>query len=252
MIHHASNLSNLPQFRHGFFEKSAPQKPSLNAATTDHETPEEIQSQREFMMHALTGQTVPLMLLKQIHSPTVHIVDSADQVLKEGDGLVTKEKNIALGILTADCGPILFADPENGVIGAAHAGWRGALAGVIESTVAKMETLGAERSRIIAALGPTIQPSHYEVGPEFEELLSHNATMFLRPSEKKAHFYFDLPLYIQTKIKEAHIENFEDLKLNTFTGNFFSRREALHKSQSVNYGGPCNLSAILIRHAPSK
>ena len=109
-----------------------------------------------------------------------------------------------------------------------------------------MENLGALRQNIIAALGPTIAQDSYEVGPEFEELLGTKAHQLLKPSEKKDHFYFDLPQFIMFKLSDSKIKNFEDLKVNTFTGNFFSRRGALHKSQHAQYKGLCNLSAIAI------
>lgn len=246
MIHHAFNLSKISNIHHGFFEKSSDTMTSLNCSFLDSELKDQVEQQRDYMMQRMSGKTLPLKTLKQIHSPTVHVVESADQTLEEGDGLVTNLTHVAIGILTADCGPILFADPENQVIGAAHAGWRGAMADIIETTISQMENLGANRGNIIAALGPTIAQDSYEVGPEFEELLGGKAHQFLRPSGKKDHFYFDLPQFIMFKLTDSKIRNFEDLKVNTFTGNFFSRREALHKSQHSQYKGLCNLSAIAI------
>ena len=246
MIHHASNLSKLSNISHGFFECSSAEMPSLNCAFVEAESRPQVENQRDFMMTKMADKSLPLKTLKQIHSPTVHIVESADQVLPEGDGLVTDIPNLAIGILTADCGPLLFSDPENKVIGAAHAGWRGAMSGVIESTISQMEKLGANRQNIIAALGPTIAQESYEVGPEFEDLLGSNSTPLLKPAEKEDHFYFDLPGYIMLQLTHSNIKNFENLKLNTYTKNFFSRRKALHKSQHSQFRGLCNLSAIAI------
>lgn len=246
MIHFAPNLSKHLNISHGFFECSSVEMPSLNCAFIEAEPRPQVEKQRAFMIEKMAGKTLPLKTLKQIHSPTVHIVESVDQILNEGDGLVTQIPNVAIGILTADCGPLLFADPENKVIGAAHVGWRGAMSGVIESTISQMEKLGANRQNIIAALGPTIAQSSYEVGPEFEDFLGPYCTQFLKPAEKEDHFYFDLPGYIMFQLTHSKIKNFEDLKLNTYSGNFFSRRKTLHKSQHSQTKGFCNLSAIAI------
>src|SRR3546814_1622778 len=113
--------------------------------------------------------------------------------------MVTRRAGVSLGILTADCGPVLFADAEAKVIGAAHAGWRGALTGVLEATVEAMETLGARRGRIVAALGPCIAQRSYEVGPEFPApflALSPDNAAFFAPSRRDAHHMFDLPGYV--------------------------------------------------------
>ena len=136
---------------------------------------------------------------------------------------------LAIGVSTADCGPLLFADAKRGVIGAAHAGWRGAFTGVIEATVAAMEKLGADRARIAAALGPTIRQPNYEVGPEFvERFLAADAAnaRFFAASERAGHAMFDLTGYIADRVQRAGIVNFEDLGLCTYAepDRFYSYR----------------------------
>ncbi|MEB3701875.1 Polyphenol oxidase family protein [Candidatus Bealeia paramacronuclearis] len=244
MIHTSPELLKFPDIQHGFFEQSATEMPSLNCAFVNSESAEQVHAQRQFMIKIMRGEETPLLTLKQIHSATVHIVESTSQILPEGDALVTRRKNIALGVLTADCGPVIFADPTNEVIGIAHAGWRGAMAGILGKTIKAMESLGAERDSLYAILGPTIQQSHYEVGSEFEELLGSDAHLFLKKSQKDGHFYFDLPHYIVMELEKLGVASPYNLALNTFTGNFFSRRKALQKSQHPLFKGLCNLSAI--------
>src|SRR5205807_4246047 len=120
------------------------------------------------------------------------------------DAIVTRTPGLAIGVTTADCGPILFADAEARVVGAAHAGWKGALTGVLEATVAAMEKLGAQRSRIWAALGPMIRQPNYEVGAEFVEQFkaTHAANdRFFAPASRPCHAMFDLPGYIRSRLE---------------------------------------------------
>ena len=122
------------------------------------------------------------------------------------DAIVTRTPKLAIGVSTADCGPLLFADAQAGVIGAAHAGWRGALTGVIEAAIAAMEKLGADRARIVAALGPTIRQPNYEVGPEFvARFLAADAdnARFFAPSQRAGHAMFDLSGYIADRMQRA-------------------------------------------------
>jgi len=154
--------------------------------------------------------------------------------------MVTQMRGLALAITTADCGPVLFADAQGGVIGAAHAGWRGAVTGVLEATVAAMEGLGAERGRIVAVLGPTISQTAYEVGPEFVERFAQEAPgheHFFRPSEKPGRSMFDLPGFIGARLKAAGICSFIDLGLCTYSDEeqFFSYRRATHRKEP-DYG----------------
>ncbi|MGO4666427.1 peptidoglycan editing factor PgeF [Bosea sp. 2RAB26] len=183
------------------------------------------------------------------HLVSVHQVHSADAALVTGpwlgekpkaDAMVTTAHGVALGVSTADCGPILFADSEAGVIGAAHSGWKGAFTGIVGVTVTAMEKLGARRERILAVLGPTISAKAYEVGPEFiERFKSENATYarFFHASEHPARAMFDLPAFIAFKAQEAGIGRFIDLGLCTYGDEqrFFSYRRTTHR-QEPDYG----------------
>lgn len=154
--------------------------------------------------------------------------------------MVTRVPGLALGIATADCGPILFADPESRVVGAAHAGWKGALTGVIANTVAAMEELGAERGRIVAVLGPTISQGAYEVGEDFVGRFQSEAPgsdRFFTGAERAGHAQFDLPGFILSRLHEAGIGEAAVLGLCTYAdeNRFYSYRRATHRSEA-DYG----------------
>ena len=176
----------------------------------------------------------------QVHSAEVLIVDAPLAERPKVDGMVTNKRGLALGILTADCGPVLFADMKAGVIGACHAGWKGALFGVTDSTVAAMVSIGATRKNIVAVLGPTISQSAYEVGPEFSKpFLEQDQThsKYFIPSVKTGHYMFDLPAYLIARMKANGIENVVDTRLCTYSNakQFFSYRRATHAHEK-DYG----------------
>ncbi|MGY8973095.1 MAG: peptidoglycan editing factor PgeF [Sphingomonadales bacterium] len=177
----------------------------------------------------------PLVRLKQVHSSAVFAVAHAAQALPEGDALVTDRPGLALGIVTADCAPVLLADPAAGVIGAAHAGWRGALGGVLENTVAAMVSLGAESANIVAAIGPTIAQASYEVEKGFRDAFEEEDTRFF-VSGRPGHCQFDLPAYVAHRLQAAGVGQVEDLGEDTYAqpGRFFSYRRATHRSQPTN------------------
>jgi purine-nucleoside/S-methyl-5'-thioadenosine phosphorylase / adenosine deaminase len=191
-----------------------------------------------------------LLTAYQIHSPNVVVAEAPwpQANRPRADAIVTRTPLLAVGVSTADCGPLLFADAEAGVVGAAHAGWRGALSGVIEATVAAMEELGAKRSRIAAALGPTIRQPNYEVGPEFvERFLAADPTnaRFFAPAERAGHAMFDLTGYIAERVERAGIGNFEDLGLCTYAEpeRFFSYRR-MSRLGEEDYGRHVNAIAL--------
>src|SRR5487761_2064290 len=158
----ASSLSKLARIRHGFFTRSGGVSQgvyaSLNGGVGSNDAPDKVAENRARMATALGVAPDRFLTPYQIHSPDVVVADQpwTHESRPRADAIVSRTPRLAIGVSTADCGPLLFADAEAGVIGAAHAGWRGALTGVIEATVAAMEKLGADRSRIAAALGPTI------------------------------------------------------------------------------------------------
>jgi YfiH family protein len=188
---------------------------------------------------------------------TVHQVHSAEVVYVErpwpqgerprADAMVTDRPNLLLGILTADCAPLLFADVEAGVIGAAHAGWRGALAGVTDSTIVAMEDLGAERERIRAAVGPCIGPASYEVDQGFRDGFVDddpaNERFFANGPADKPHF--DLPSYVEHRLRSAGIAEVDALRLDTYADvdRFYSYRRATHRGEA-DYGRQVSLIAL--------
>ena len=244
-----------PKLSHGFFTRGGGHSTgifaSLNCGLGSGDDADVVAMNRSVVERALGVADKHLVSAFQVHSPDVIVVDrpwGADARPK-ADGLVTRTKGIALGVLTADCGPVLFADAEAGVIGACHAGWKGALTGVTDSTIAAMEQQGALRDRIVAALGPTISRASYEVGPEFPApFLAQDAghSRYFTPSTKQGHFMFDLPRYILMRLKKADLKEAHDLALCTYSdeARFFSYRRATHRSEK-DYGRL--VSAIALR-----
>jgi len=160
------------------------------------------------------------------------------------DAIVTNRPGLAIGISTADCGPVLFADPEAHIVGAAHAGWRGALAGVTDATIAAMEQLGAARARIVAAIGPMIRQPNYEVGPDLRDrfVAADSANRrFFAPSDRDDHFMFDLAGYVASRLAAAGIGAIEDLGACTYAdpGRFYSYRRMTHRGEA-DYGRHIN------------
>ena len=184
--------------------------------------------------------------LRQVHSPDVlHITSAFDGNPPPGDAMVTDRPGLVLRIFTADCAPVLFADPEAGVIGAAHAGWRGALAGVIGNTVAAMEVLGARRAAIRAVIGPTIAQQSYEVDAGFHERFCQQDRGYERFFVPGApgHFQFDLPGFVAARITDAGVGAQGDLALDTYAdpAQFCSYRRATHRGEPT---GGRQISAI--------
>lgn len=186
-----------------------------------------------------------LVTVHQVHSAdAVEAGDWADDNRPPADALVTDRPGILLGILTADCAPILLADRDAGVIGAAHAGWRGAVAGVAASTVAAMEKLGARRDRIVAAVGPCIAQRNYEVDHAFAERLDPDHDRFFTdgPAGKP---HFDLLSFVVASLAAAGITRIEALGLDTYAAptRFFSYRRATHR-QEPDYGRQLSLIGL--------
>jgi purine-nucleoside/S-methyl-5'-thioadenosine phosphorylase / adenosine deaminase len=251
----ALTLSELAGICHGFFTRSGGVShgvyASLNGGVGSNDTPERVAENRARMAAALGVEPDRFITAYQIHSPDVVVADKPWTASERprADAIVTRTPRLAIGVSTADCGPLLFADSEARVIGAAHAGWRGALTGVIEATIATMEKLGAERSRIAAALGPTISRANYEVGPEFvERFLAADGTnaRFFAPSEQAGHAMFDLPGYIAERVQRAGVVNFEDLGLCNYAEpeRFFSYRRTTKRNEP-DYGRHINAIALM-------
>jgi YfiH family protein len=223
---------------------------SLNGGVGSNDRPENVAENRARMAAILGVSPARLLTAYQIHSPDVVVAEEpwTRDTRPRADAIVTRMPRLAIGVSTADCGPLLLADGDARVIGAAHAGWRGALTGVIEATIAAMERLGADRKTMAAALGPTIRQPNYEVGPEFvERFFSADAgnARFFAASQKREHALFDLAGYIGARVRRAGIAQFEDLGLCTYAEpeRFFSYRRTTHNGEP-DYGRHINAIAL--------
>lgn len=252
------NGSSAGKIQHGFFGRQGGVSKgiysNLNCGVGSNDDPKSVQENRARVAGKLSVELKNLITLWQVHSSDCLIIDKpvgqGDERPK-ADALVTDKAGLALGVLTADCGPILFAGEKpdgSPVIGAAHAGWGGALKGVLESTVERMQELGAELDTIRATVGPCIGPKSYEVSVGFETpFLERNPEdeHFFREAQKSGHLMFDLPGYIASRLAQA------GLKQVTITGDdtfaepelFFSYRRSTHRKEA-DYGR--QISAIVI------
>ena len=237
---------NIKGLTHGFFTRqggvSTGLYGSLNGGLGSDDKSENVHENRRRMAETLGASPEHFLSLYQIHSADVVTVTTPWPVQDrpKADAMVTRLEGVTLAIATADCGPVLFADREAGVIGAAHAGWKGAFTGVLEATLDAMEKLGAKREHITAVLGPTISQKAYEVGPEFKAQflaadIDHAA--FFSPGEQIGKSLFDLPAFITHRMKEAGVGTFIDLALCTYSDEtrFFSYRRTTHRAEK-DYG----------------
>jgi polyphenol oxidase len=231
---------------HGFFGRQGGYSSgifeSLNVGLGSGDDRATVVKNRQVVATALGGHEAQLVTAYQVHSADAVVV--TEPWSHEGrpmvDGMVTNIPGIILGTLTADCGPVLFADAGAGVIGAAHAGWKGALTGVTDATVLKMETLGAMRANIVAVLGPTISKAAYEVGPEFIlnfVAQSDSNQSYFTDSIKSGHYMFDLPGYLTDRMQAFGIGTVINSDLCTYSrnGDYFSYRRTTHAKEK-DYG----------------
>ncbi len=254
MMLQARSLAALPGVRHAFFTRdggvSSGVYASLNAGLGSNDDPRNVAENRARMAAALGVAPHRLLTAYQVHSPDVVVAEEPwpNDRRPRADAIVTRVPELAIGVSTADCGPVLFADGAARIVGAAHAGWRGALAGVTDAAIAAMERLGAERSRIVAALGPMIRRPSYEVGPDlvtrFLAADPMNKRFFL-PSARAGHSMFDLAGYITDRLGRAGIAGVEDLGVCTYADadRFFSFRRKTHRGEA-DYGRHVNGIAI--------
>ena len=238
---------------HGFFGReggvSSGLYESLNCGPGSSDDPKAVMENRRLVAATLAPdvQGARLISLSQIHSAVVHTLPAWEE-RPEGDAMVTATPGLALGILTADCAPVLLADPKARVIGAAHAGWKGALAGVLEAALEAMEKLGASRDRIDAAIGPCISQDNYEVGDDFRaRFLEQGAKhrRFFVPSDREGHHRFDLPGFAAYRLTAAGVGSVERLGICTYPpeNGFFSFRRTTH-AKEPDYGR--QISAIVL------
>ncbi|HLI22720.1 MAG TPA: peptidoglycan editing factor PgeF [Stellaceae bacterium] len=249
-----SGLLAAPPLRHAFFTREGGVSQgvfaSLNCSLSSGDDLDKVAENRRRAMAELGLGADALATVHQVHSPDVVLVDAPFPAgaRPKADAMVTKRKGLALGILTADCAPVLFADERAGIVAAAHAGWRGAVTGVLEATVAAMLKEGASLNRIIAAIGPCIGFNSYEVGPEFPApILAQDAgyTRFFRAAPRPRHHLFDLPGYCRARLEAAGVKHIDWIGGDTARDDqrFFSWRRT-YLAQEKQFGH--QLSAICL------
>ncbi|MBR0693781.1 peptidoglycan editing factor PgeF [Bradyrhizobium lablabi] len=238
-------LSAIPGLRHAFFSReggvSEGVYAGLNGGLGSNDDPAKVAENRRRMAEQLGVPLGHLLSVHQIHSPDVVVATAPwdGGPRPKADALVTATEGLALSVTAADCGPILLVDPNARVIGAAHAGWKGALTGVLESTIDAMEKLGADRGGIVAAIGPLIRQESYEVGSEFVERFieadAENGVFFI-PGERRGHAMFDLAGFIRMRLENAGVLMIDDLGIDTYSDErFYSYRRSVHRKEA-DYG----------------
>lgn len=248
----SDDVSALPGISHGFFTRAGGVSEGLyaglNAGLGSNDNRAHVVENRRRIAHYLNVDEDRIASPYQVHSALAVTTDAPwTDNRPQVDGVATATPGLALGIVTADCGPVLFADPKNRVIGACHAGWKGALGNVMEATIAQMETLGAKRSSITAILGPSISQPNYEVGPNFPQpFLEQDAahTRYFIRSQKPDHHMFDLSRYIVDGLDKAGVAVSGMVDICTYgREDFFSYRRTTHRGEP-DYGR--QLSAIAL------
>jgi YfiH family protein len=238
-------LSAIPGLRHAFFTReggvSGGIYASLNGGIGSSDDPANVTENRRRMAEQMGVAPERFLSVYQIHSPDAVAATGPWQGAERprADAIVTATEGLAIGVTAADCGPILLVDPNARVIGAAHAGWKGALTGIVESTVAAMEQLGAERGGIVAAIGPLIRQHSYEVGGEFVERFIEadaESALFFIPSSRENHAMFDLAGFIRMRLENAGVLMIDDIGLDTYSDQrFYSYRRSVHRAEP-DYG----------------
>jgi len=238
-------LAAIPGLRHAFFTREGGVSDGiyagLNGGLGSNDDPASVRENRARMALLLGVAPENLINAHQVHSPDAIVATGPWQSTErpKADAIVTASKGLAIGITAADCGPVLFVDPGARVIGAAHAGWKGALTGILESTIETMEKLGADRGRMMVAIGPMIRQQSYEVGSEFvERFLDASADYgaFFQPSYRNGHAMFDLAGLIRLRLERAGVLLVDDLGVDTYSDQrFYSYRRSVHRKEQ-DYG----------------
>ena len=245
MTYGSSLLSAIPGLRHAFFTREGGVSDGiyagLNGGVGSNDDPAHVRENRRRMADQMGVAPEHFLSVHQIHSPDVVVATGPwpSEARPRADAIVTCTEGIAIGVTTADCGPILFADPAARVIGAAHAGWKGALTGVLESTIEAMVKLGADRGSMVVAIGPLIRQNSYEVGSEFVERFlaaeAGNAAFFI-PSTRAGHSMFDLAGFIRMRLERAGVLMIDDIGVDTYSDErFYSYRRSVHRNEP-DYG----------------
>jgi YfiH family protein len=238
-------LVAVPGLRHGFFSReggvSGGIYASLNGGIGSQDDQDHVAENRRRMAAAMGVKPSHFLTAFQIHSPDVAVAETPWDTASRPrvDAIVTRVEGLAIGVTAADCGPVLMVDPSARVIGAAHAGWKGALSGVLESTIDAMEKLGAGRAAMVAAIGPLIRQASYEVGQEFVERFietdAENVRFFI-PSTRSGRAMFDLGGFIRMRLEHAGVAVIDDLGIDTYADErFYSYRRSVHRGEP-DYG----------------
>ena len=250
----ADNLSqHSKSISHGFFSRqggvSSGIYQSLNASKSSNDDPQSVALNRSKIARFFKLTDSSLSSLYQCHSADCVVLSATDsyKIPPRADALVTKESGLILSVLTADCTPVLFYDPVSQVIGAAHAGWKGAISGILHTTLTKMEYLGANKNTLCAAIGPTLSVKYFEVKEDFLAMLKDkgiNDKELLEQRNNKT--YFNLSLFITKQLQSFGVQNIENLNLCTYDLEdlFFSYRRSAHKKEP-DYGRL--MSAIVLK-----
>jgi YfiH family protein len=247
-------LAELPSVRHAFLGRrggvSEGIYDSLNCGFGSGDARERVAENRRRALALAELEAGALLTVYQTHSARVRVVEEGwtPEAAPQADAMVTRRPGVALGILTADCAPALLADAQAGVIGAAHAGWRGALDGVLEATIAAMEGLGARRAATVAAIGPCIAQASYEVGPDFPQpFLARDPAdaRFFRPAARDGHWMFDLEGYVAMRLTAAGVAMVERSRRDTCADEqkYFSYRRTTRAGER-DYGRQVSLIAL--------
>lgn len=242
----APNLSDAPHIAHGFFGRQSGGAHDFNMSP-NFAPPTEVASNLKRATASIGADDMPIARLTQTHSNIVVTLDNDwnFDATPEADGIVTAQPRAVLSILTADCTPLIFADPKAGIIGACHAGWKGAVTGIISSTILHMVALGADPANIIAAIGPTISGPNYEVGPEFATNIKANhpeAAAFLFTPAGKTRAHFDLPGFAADQVRRSGVSNLAIVGGCTLGAphTYFS-----HRAASANLAAPGRQISII-------
>ena len=245
MMLSSSLLAAVPGLRHAFFTREGGVSDGvyagLNGGLGSNDDPERVRENRRRMAQHMGVAPEQLVSAHQVHSPDAVVATTPWQAptRPKADAIVTATPGLAVSVTAADCGPVLLVDPNARVIAAAHAGWKGALTGIVESTIQAMEKLGAERGCMVAAIGPMIRQQSYEVGGEFvERFLDADAdnAMYFVPSSRNGHAMFDLAGFIRMRLENAGVLMIDDLGIDTYSDErFYSYRRSVHRKEA-DYG----------------
>ena len=241
----SSLLAAVPGVRHAFFTRDGGVSKGiyggLNGGIGSRDDPANVLENRRRMAEQMGVLPAHFLSAHQVHSPDAVVATGPweGSSRPKADAIVTRADGLAIGVTAADCGPVLLVDPNARVIGAAHAGWKGALTGILEATVDAMERLGAERNNVVAAIGPLIRQQSYEVGGEFVESFLEAAAdnaMFFLPAEREGHSMFDLAGFIRMRLENAGVLMIDDLGVDTYSDErFYSYRRSVHRREP-DYG----------------